>query len=583
MSSGGGLCEADTSTWTGNSGNLPGTGNNNWSNFFNWQGGVPDNDGTADVVMPDTPRDNPNVDEPWSISSLTFQGPGNYSVNGDSLTLNEIAHDGTGTATFNNSVGVSGLQATWHAASGPMVFHGAITGSNPLALLAPQPITFDGSAANTLTGGVSVAEGTLILSKSTANGAIAGNLVIDSPSGGTATVRWDGPNQVAEQVSVRRGALGDLNGHDETVSQLSLVNDGRVHSTGGKLTVMGVIMQGDGEIDLGSGELALRGTVTRAGAATTTSRIKADLISLGLAQNFFDVHDSPADVELELDGEISGGSGSLLQKTTSGALRLTGANTYQGGTTISGGTLIVDNATGSATGTNAVTVQTGARLAGDGAISGQVSMQNGATIAPSGSTGFPIGSLTIGSLNMNTTSVLEVQFNQQLPVALRRDVLTVTGNASIIGNLVLENLNSTVPPPASATFTILAAASLTGSFANVPNGMRLDTIDSTGSFIVNYGPGSPFDPTDVVLSDFAVEGLTGDFDNDGDVDGRDFLVWQRGGSPSPLSAGDLAAWGDDFGQAVSVHTVPEPCAGTLALVVLGAAASRARAWRRLTR
>lgn len=36
--------------------------------------------------------------------------------------------------------------------------------------------------------------------------------------------------------------------------------------------------------------------------------------------------------------------------------------------------------------------------------------------------------------------------------------------------------------------------------------------------------------------------LTGDFDNDGDVDGRDFLVWQRGGSPNPLSSGDLADW-----------------------------------------
>ena len=34
---------------------------------------------------------------------------------------------------------------------------------------------------------------------------------------------------------------------------------------------------------------------------------------------------------------------------------------------------------------------------------------------------------------------------------------------------------------------------------------------------------------------------TGDFDQDGDVDGRDFLTWQRGfGSPS----GDLLAWGD---------------------------------------
>src|SRR5262245_39274161 len=41
--------------------------------------------------------------------------------------------------------------------------------------------------------------------------------------------------------------------------------------------------------------------------------------------------------------------------------------------------------------------------------------------------------------------------------------------------------------------------------------------------------------------------LLGDFDGDGDVDGRDFLVWQRGGSPNPLSAGDLAQWQANYG------------------------------------
>lgn len=41
--------------------------------------------------------------------------------------------------------------------------------------------------------------------------------------------------------------------------------------------------------------------------------------------------------------------------------------------------------------------------------------------------------------------------------------------------------------------------------------------------------------------------LAGDFDNDGDVDGRDFLRWQRGGSPAPLSSGDLSSWQGQYG------------------------------------
>lgn len=54
----------------------------------------------------------------------------------------------------------------------------------------------------------------------------------------------------------------------------------------------------------------------------------------------------------------------------------------------------------------------------------------------------------------------------------------------------------------------------------------------------------------------------GDFDNDGDVDGEDFLVWQRGESPSPLDLVDLSAWQTNFGVDLpafqAATTVPEP-------------------------
>jgi hypothetical protein len=63
------------------------------------------------------------------------------------------------------------------------------------------------------------------------------------------------------------------------------------------------------------------------------------------------------------------------------------------------------------------------------------------------------------------------------------------------------------------------------------------------------------------LIDVVSSGPNGDYDNDGDVDGRDFLVWQRGGSPSPLSPGDLAVWQANYGTGAplsAVHAVPEP-------------------------
>jgi hypothetical protein len=60
----------------------------------------------------------------------------------------------------------------------------------------------------------------------------------------------------------------------------------------------------------------------------------------------------------------------------------------------------------------------------------------------------------------------------------------------------------------------------------------------------------------------------GDFDTDGDVDGRDFLAWQRGESPAPLSATDLTDWQNNYGTGgglASFAAVPEPGSLLLAL------------------
>jgi hypothetical protein len=63
----------------------------------------------------------------------------------------------------------------------------------------------------------------------------------------------------------------------------------------------------------------------------------------------------------------------------------------------------------------------------------------------------------------------------------------------------------------------------------------------------------------------APDTLPGDFDEDGDVDGRDFLAWQRGLSPVPFSSSDLAAWQTAYngGALSAIASVPEPAAGLL--------------------
>ena len=67
-------------------------------------------------------------------------------------------------------------------------------------------------------------------------------------------------------------------------------------------------------------------------------------------------------------------------------------------------------------------------------------------------------------------------------------------------------------------------------------------------------------------------GLPGDFNADNVVDGMDFLQWQHGQTPDPLSAADLADWQATFGasraiSAAASTAVPEPTS-FLALVLL---------------
>ncbi|WP_148075660.1 hypothetical protein [Bythopirellula goksoeyrii] len=87
--------------------------------------------------------------------------------------------------------------------------------------------------------------------------------------------------------------------------------------------------------------------------------------------------------------------------------------------------------------------------------------------------------------------------------------------------------------------------------------------------------------TDYTQVSSAAPGLLGDFDNDGDVDGRDFLHWQRGDSPNgvsgvSVSAADLTDWQGNYGAPplTAVVAVPEPAAGVFVFFLSLALLSR---------
>jgi autotransporter-associated beta strand protein len=155
-------------------------------------------------------------------------------------------------------------------------------------------------------------------------------------------------------------------------------------------------------------------------------------------------------------------SGNSVTKVGTGTLTLSNANTYSGGTIISGGAIIASNTTGSATGTGSVTINNGGVLIGTGIISGAITVNNGGTIAA----GNLFGSLTV---NNNVTflagSKMATDINNSSGVS---DKLFVTGTYKLILDGTLDITNtSTSPFIAGNSFTIMNCSAISGSFKSI--------------------------------------------------------------------------------------------------------------------
>jgi hypothetical protein len=99
----------------------------------------------------------------------------------------------------------------------------------------------------------------------------------------------------------------------------------------------------------------------------------------------------------------------------------------------------------------------------------------------------------------------------------------------------------------------------------------VEQINLTNSILNLTLPGGTGDLFKFGDGNFAgLAAANGDFDGDGDVDGRDFLKWQRGQSPNPYSSSDLALWQQTYGNSqltAASTSVPEPSVACLALVL----------------
>ncbi len=170
-----------------------------------------------------------------------------------------------------------------------------------------------------------------------------------------------------------------------------------------------------------------------------------------------------------------------------------------------------------------------------------------------------------------TQVLIDIRHDSAFPLEMRLGIAQGVFGKDGIGDTYVSAESISVPGDNawhSITIPILAA-DLVPSFANTsdPPDAAVALAGLTHLRILHNPDPNDFrgaqGTVEFFLDNIQVVSDTGDFDNDGDVDGADFLTWQRN-----TGVGSLADWESSFGSTGSLaaaHAVPEPAAWLLML------------------
>jgi autotransporter-associated beta strand protein len=272
------------------------------------------------------------------------------------------------------------------------------------------------------------------------------------------------------------------------------------------------------------------------GSPTTGNLLFTGTVNVGSGSKVFDVQNAVT----EFSGVISGGGTLTRTKSGPGTLVFSGPNTYPGTTVVNAGTLLVNNPSGSGTGTTNVEVNSGGTFGGTGGITGAVTLKGG-TLSP----GASIESLGVGALTSEAGSTMIVEFDSSSNAT---DVVNVTGALSLGAGLCsLQLVDTAAIPQEIATGTKLTivtyGSSTGGTFATLAEEGTV-TVGAT-TFKIRYADGNAVtleavggDPYGGWLAGYPA--LTGadrspevDFDGDGLDNGIEFVI---GSDPTSFTA-----------------------------------------------
>jgi autotransporter-associated beta strand protein len=396
----------------------------------------------------------------------TFINNGSVTTNGGDSGVTRFSDNSTaGMASLTNN----GSAAAGSFDSGETRFDGAATAGN-------ATVTTNGGTADNARGGVTqffnqttAANGTFTTNGSAFSGDVtrgASEFYHNSTAGnGTFTINGS---------AVTGGVGGVLRFRDNsTAGAATLISNGGLNGgQGGTIIFLDgsgtsgntsrVQLFGNGNVDVSAhnpanvvlGSIEGDGNVFLGGNRLVVGSNSRDTTFSGVIQN----------------GGIAGGIGGRLTMIGSGTLRLSGANTYTGTTTLSNVCrLFANNSVGSGTGSGAVTVNNSSVLGGIGTIGGPVTVASGAALLGGNAT-TATGSLTLANnLTMNSGAIIEL----------------VLGPSGAHSTLTRTGGTWTFAP--NQRFTFLDLGAQPGAYDNIITGLASDPGGTASWTITNAG------------------------------------------------------------------------------------------------
>lgn len=420
-------------------------------------------------------RNGPSADRFVKYDAVTFDDTlvnGTAVLSGNVEPASVTVNNSTKSVTLNSNAGsIVGSASFVKSGAATLTLEGANTYSGGTTLNAGTvQLASDNANTNALgSGAVTLKGGTLAMysnfSSTTSSNTSTWNLVV--PSGFTGTLNCDSRCSIRGTLTgggtfnlyipdIRTGIDGDWSAFTGQINVTTDANGGEFRignnysPTGLPLAAMNLAANVKllyvGIVDSGIGSRIAIGSLTGAAGSIvqggpTTGRT-------------FTWEIGQSDADTVFQGTISeqaAGCITALQKVGTGVLKLTGACSHAGSTTVSGGSLIVN---GSIT-ASPLTVKAGSLLGGSGSLAA-ATIEGDASLSP-GDNGVGVITFTNG-LSLAAESVTVIDLGSS------RDRIDITGNLALNGMINFSNAGGLLP----GTYTIINyTGTLSGSGLSV--------------------------------------------------------------------------------------------------------------------